>query len=61
MTQDPYLVLQVDREADAEVIRAAFRALAREHHPDFGGEVDRMVALNEAWRILPLDVGLDKP
>jgi curved DNA-binding protein CbpA len=49
---DHYAVLQVHRRAEPEVIRAAYRALARKHHPDFGGEQVRMVALNEAWRVL---------
>jgi curved DNA-binding protein CbpA len=49
---DPYAVLQVARDAEPEVIRAAFRALARKHHPDFGGDPRRMAALNEAWNVL---------
>lgn len=49
---DLYEVLQVHRRADPEVIRAAYRVLARKHHPDFGGESARMVALNAAWRVL---------
>ena len=49
---DLYEVLQVDRQADVEVIRAAYRTLARKHHPDFCGDAVRMVAINEAWSIL---------
>jgi curved DNA-binding protein CbpA len=49
---DLYEVLQVSRRADLEVIRAAYRVLARKHHPDFGGAQARMVELNEAWRVL---------
>jgi molecular chaperone DnaJ len=49
---DLYEVLQVRRGAEPEVIRAAYRALARKHHPDFGGEPERMVAINEAWATL---------
>ncbi len=49
---DLYEVLQVHRHADLDVIRAAYRALARKHHPDFGGDGARMVALNDAWRVL---------
>ena len=49
---DLYDVLQVDRHAAIEVIRAAYRRLARKHHPDFGGDPARMVAINEAWWIL---------
>jgi len=49
---DLYGVLQVHRRADPEVIRAAYRVLARKHHPDFGGDPATMVALNDAWRVL---------
>jgi len=49
---DLYEVLQVHRRAEIDVIRAAYRALARKHHPDFGGDGARMVAINEAWRVL---------
>ncbi len=46
---DPYEILQVHRKAEPEVIRAAYRALARKYHPDFGGDPARMVALGEAF------------
>jgi len=49
---DPYEVLQVQRRAEPEVIRAAFRALARKYHPDFGGDSARMVEITEAYAIL---------
>jgi curved DNA-binding protein CbpA len=47
-----YSILQVERTAEPEVIRAAHRALARKHHPDFGGDARRMAAINLAWSIL---------
>jgi len=49
---DPYLTLQVDPCAEPEVVQAAFRALARKYHPDFGGDARQMVALNDAWSVL---------
>ena len=50
---DPYKLLQVDPEAEPEVIRAAYRALALKYHPDVStGSQDRMAALNHAWGIL---------
>ena len=49
---DLYEVLQVDRHAEPEVIRGAYRALARKYHPDFGGSVRLMASINEAWSIL---------
>jgi curved DNA-binding protein CbpA len=49
---NPYETLQVDRRADLEVIRAAYRVLARRHHPDLGGDARMMADVNEAWAIL---------
>ncbi|MGZ6268018.1 MAG: J domain-containing protein [Candidatus Limnocylindrales bacterium] len=46
---DPYHVLQVIPDADDEVIRAAYRALARKYHPDTGGDQVQMSILNAAW------------
>ena len=49
---DLYDVLQVSPHAEVEVIRAAYRALARKYHPDHGGDAHRMVVLNDAWDVL---------
>ncbi len=52
MTPDPYKTLQVDPEAEDEVIVAAYRRLARKYHPDVatGAEAAaRMAAINAAW------------
>lgn len=53
--RDYYKVLQVDPEADADVITAAFRALARRLHPDrdiTGVDEVRMAELNRAYGVL---------
>jgi curved DNA-binding protein CbpA len=53
--RDLYKVLQVDPGADAEVIGAAFRALARRLHPDRdagGTSKGRMSELNRAYAVL---------
>jgi curved DNA-binding protein CbpA len=49
---DPYDVLQVQRTALPEVVRAAYRALAWKYHPDTGADPGRMVAINDAWHTL---------
>jgi curved DNA-binding protein CbpA len=49
---DLYEVLQVHRRAEPEVIRAAYRTLARKYHPDHGGNARRMIELNDAWDVL---------
>src|SRR6476661_8436946 len=49
---NPYKILQVDPEAEDEVISAAYRRLARKYHPDVapGFEaIARMSAINAAW------------
>lgn len=52
---NPYRILQVDPEAEHEVIVAAYRRLARKYHPDVAAGPDaqvRMVRINQAWEIL---------
>ena len=50
---DFYRILQVDPQAEPEVIQAAHRTLARKYHPDIpGGSESRMVAINQAWDVL---------
>jgi curved DNA-binding protein CbpA len=51
---DPYKVLQVDSEAEDEVIQAAYRRLAQKYHPDIAGPdgIARMTAINAAWATL---------
>jgi DnaJ-class molecular chaperone len=54
--RDPYEVLGVARNADAETIRKAYRRLARQHHPDVNpGDHEaesRFKEVSEAWAIL---------
>jgi DnaJ-domain-containing protein 1 len=46
---DAYAVLGVTREAPAEVIDAAYKALAKKYHPDrAGGSLEMMQRLNQA-------------
>ena len=52
---DPYKILQVDSEAEDEVIQAAYRRLARKYHPDLATTDDaasRMAAINAAWELI---------
>ena len=52
---DAYKILQVDPEAEDEVIQAAYRRLARKYHPDLTEAEDaerRMAAINAAWELL---------
>jgi curved DNA-binding protein CbpA len=49
---DLYEVLQVHPRAEPEVLRAAYRVLARKYHPDHGGDARLMITLNDAWDVL---------
>lgn len=42
-------VLGLERDASAEAIRNAFRALARVHHPDAGGDAEEFRRLRVAY------------
>jgi curved DNA-binding protein CbpA len=55
--RDPYRILQVQPDADADVVRAAYRVLARKVHPDASAPLDevterRMTDLNWAYSIV---------
>eukprot|EP00937_MAST-01D_sp_MAST-1D-sp2_P001666 g1666.t1 len=52
---DHYRTLGVDEDANAAVIKARFRELAKLHHPDTGGaraDADRFKAVSEAYETL---------
>ena len=46
--RDPYEVLGVRSDSPIEVVEAAYRALAKQAHPDAGGSTEVMTSLNEA-------------
>jgi DnaJ-class molecular chaperone len=56
MADDPYTTLGVPRDANAEAIRAAYRKLAKQHHPDLNpgnkAAEDRFKAVSAANELL---------
>lgn len=54
--RDYYQTLGVGREADASAVRAAYRQLARKHHPDVNpgdkAAEERFKEINEAYEVL---------
>ncbi|HEY5495353.1 MAG TPA: J domain-containing protein [Candidatus Limnocylindrales bacterium] len=62
--RDPHEVLGVDRDASQVTVKAAWRRLAREHHPDLAGDAAarqdatrRMAEINAAYQALRAGVG----
>ncbi len=54
-SKDYYAILMVHPKAEAFLIEAAYKRLAREYHPDFGGvgnNHEKMVEINEAYEVL---------
>ena len=56
MNFNPYLVFGVPMTADFATLRATYRRLARENHPDIAADkilaTERMAQINRAWAIL---------
>ena len=50
--KDYYKILGVDKSANAEDIKKAFRKLAHKHHPDKGGDEAKFKEANEAYQVL---------
>jgi len=47
-----YDVLGVSKTASAEEIKDAYRKLSKTHHPDVGGDPEKMKDINEAYSVL---------
>jgi curved DNA-binding protein CbpA len=52
MSADYYKVLGILPTATDDVVRAVYRALAKKHHPDTGGDAERFREISEAYSVL---------
>ncbi len=52
MKNDPYKILGVEKSASQADIKKAFRAAAKKHHPDKGGDAEEFKKINEAYEVL---------
>jgi hypothetical protein len=50
--RDYYSILGINADASEDEIRRAYRAKARQLHPDLGGSPDEMKLINEAYDLL---------
>lgn len=49
---DYYKILEVDRSADQDTIKKAYKKKAMKHHPDKGGDEAQFKQINEAFQVL---------
>ena len=49
---DYYKTLGVSKNATADEIKKAYRKMARENHPDAGGDEEKFKDINEAYEVL---------
>lgn len=52
MSKNLYSVLGVNRQAEISEIRTAYKQLAKEHHPDKGGDPEKFKELSQAHEVL---------
>lgn len=52
MVIDPYKMLGVERDADEQAIKAAYRKAAKTAHPDSGGDAELFARLQAAFDLL---------
>ena len=50
-----YEILGVSRTANGDEIKKAYRKLARQYHPDAGGDEEKFKQVNEAYEVLSDD------
>ena len=50
--KDYYSILGAGETASQDEIERLYKRLARRHHPDRGGDAEKMKAINEAYRVL---------
>ena len=49
---NPYAELGVTAQATQAELKAAYRRLVKQHHPDAGGDPERILSLNAAWELV---------
>ena len=52
MNDNPYSILGVDKSASQADIKKAYRAKAKQHHPDKGGDEVEFKKINQAYEVL---------
>jgi DnaJ domain len=50
--KDFYSILGAEETASQDEIERLYKRLAKQHHPDRGGDTEEMKAINEAFRVL---------
>lgn len=59
--RDASIILGVAEDVDLATLKRRFRTLARDHHPDRGGDPDRFLELRRAFALLRDELDTDGP
>lgn len=57
-SQNAYQVLGVSRWDGKAQIKAAYRQMVKQYHPDAGGDGTKIVLINEAYNLLKVKRGI---
>ena len=52
MEKNLYEELGLKKNATKSEIKASYRSLVKQHHPDAGGEKERFLSIQKAWETL---------
>lgn len=56
-TEDAYKYFAIDKTADKKTIKSKYKQMAKQYHPDHGGNIDDFKKLNTQYEVLRNHVG----
>jgi len=54
--KDNHKILGIERTASKDEVKKAYRNLAKKHHPDVGGNIEKFREINQAYEKLMINL-----